>query len=116
MELNKKAEEEAIYEGFKILARLMAQAVMKEISLKERTPQTQDADSSFLQSTKNTLSAHQEKLVFSVSETAKLLGLSQPATYQAVKRGQIPCIRFGRRMLIPRFALMKFLDGVSLQS
>ncbi|MFC2122458.1 helix-turn-helix domain-containing protein [Bacteroidota bacterium] len=46
-----------------------------------------------------------DRLVYSVEEAAERLGLSRPSAYLAVKRGQIPCIRIGRRLLIPISAL-----------
>jgi len=48
-------------------------------------------------------------VVLTVEETRKLLRLSRGATYEAVRRGQLPNIRIGRRILIPVSALEKFL-------
>lgn len=50
-----------------------------------------------------------EKLVISVEEARKLLGLSRGLMYQAVKSGQVPSIRIGRRILIPRALLEQML-------
>jgi len=52
----------------------------------------------------------QERLTLTVSEVAHLLGLSWGATYEAVRTGQIPSIRIGRRIIIPRVALAKMLE------
>ena len=43
-----------------------------------------------------------DRLTFTVGETAALLRLSKWATYEAVKRGQLPAVTLGRRRLIPR--------------
>ena len=51
----------------------------------------------------------QEKKVFTVFETAKLLDLSLPAAYAAIGRGEIPHLRIGRRILVPVAALEKLL-------
>lgn len=51
--------------------------------------------------------------VLTVTEAARLLRLSRNSTYAAVKRGEIPSRRVGRRLLIPRDALQRFLDGAS---
>lgn len=51
-----------------------------------------------------------ERLVLTVEQTAKVLGLSRPAAYQAVASGEIPSIRIGRRILIPRILLEKKLS------
>ena len=51
-----------------------------------------------------------ERLVFSVPEVAKLLGLSRASTYEAVRIGSIPSITIGRRILIPKAAPQELLD------
>lgn len=52
----------------------------------------------------------EERLTLTVNEVARLLGLSRGATYEAVRTGQIPSIRIGRRIIIPRVALVKLLE------
>ena len=51
-----------------------------------------------------------EKLVLSVAEVRKKLGLSKGSIYEAVRSGQIPSIRFGRRILIPVASLHRLLE------
>jgi excisionase family DNA binding protein len=51
-----------------------------------------------------------EKLALSVSEVAKALGTSNNTVYEAVRQGQIPVVRWGRRIFIPKIALAKMLD------
>ena len=46
-----------------------------------------------------------EPLVYNVEEVCKLLGISKPTAYKAVKGGQILSLRIGRRILIPKAAL-----------
>ena len=50
-------------------------------------------------------------LVYSVAVAGKKLGLSRGAMYEAVRTGQIPSIRIGRRILIPCAALDRLLEG-----
>jgi excisionase family DNA binding protein len=50
-----------------------------------------------------------KRLCLTVPEAAKLLGLSRNFTYELVKRGELPSIRFGKRILIPKIALEKRL-------
>jgi excisionase family DNA binding protein len=50
-----------------------------------------------------------EPLVYSVEHTAELLGISRAFAYEAVRRGEIPSIRIGRRILVPRAALARLL-------
>jgi len=52
------------------------------------------------------------KRVLTVMETSILLRCSRGATYNLVRLGQIPSLRFGRKILIPRAALEQLLDGV----
>lgn len=52
----------------------------------------------------------QEPKLLTVTETAKLLRLSRAYTYELAARGDIPTIRLGRRIIIPRKALEHWLD------
>jgi excisionase family DNA binding protein len=51
-----------------------------------------------------------EKLTLSVSEVSKLLGMSRNAVYEAIRQGQIPSIRLGKRILVPRLRLEMLLS------
>ena len=51
------------------------------------------------------------RLTMTVEEAAVVLGISRATAYDAVSRGEIPCIRIGRRILIPKVALARMLDG-----
>ena len=42
-------------------------------------------------------------------QVGKLLGLGRAATYEAARRGDIPTIRFGRRITVPTAALRRML-------
>jgi excisionase family DNA binding protein len=46
-----------------------------------------------------------ERYCMTVPEAAKKLGISRNFAYELVKRGELPSIRFGKRILIPRIAL-----------
>lgn len=46
-----------------------------------------------------------------VDEAAKVLGLSRSAAYDSVARGEIPSLRFGRKIVIPKAAIEKMLQG-----
>jgi excisionase family DNA binding protein len=50
-----------------------------------------------------------ERLTLTVEEAATLLGISRAFAYEAVGRGEIPSIRIGRRILVPKAALQRFL-------
>jgi excisionase family DNA binding protein len=50
-----------------------------------------------------------EPLTYSVREAAQLLGLSRNSVYQACLKGEIPSVRIGRRILIPKAKLRQQL-------
>jgi excisionase family DNA binding protein len=50
-----------------------------------------------------------DRLVLTVEEAGTLLGISRAFAYEAVNRGEIPSIRIGRRVLVPKAALQRML-------
>src|SRR6516165_4972233 len=44
-------------------------------------------------------------------EAADLLNISRGAAYAAAKRGDLPTVRIGGRILVPLTALMRLLEG-----
>ena len=59
---------------------------------------------------KNMTNSGGEVLVYNVSQVAQLLGLSKTATWEAIWRGEIPHLKIGRRVLVPRTALEHLLS------
>ena len=53
-----------------------------------------------------------ERLCLTVPEAAGMLGISRNFAYELVKRQELPVIKFGKRILIPRAALAKMLEKV----
>ena len=51
------------------------------------------------------------KLTLTVNQLSKSLSLSRGSTYEAIRRGEIPHIRIGRRILIPKAAFERFLES-----
>lgn len=49
-------------------------------------------------------------LTFSVAEAAKILGLSKGNLYNQIRLNAIPCVCIGRRKLIPKAALLQWLE------
>ncbi len=49
--------------------------------------------------------------VYTVAEAARLLRVSKPTLYEALRTGVVPCLRLGRRVLIPRAGLERLLAG-----
>ena len=54
-----------------------------------------------------------EKQTYSVDQAAELLGISRGTAYDAVKTGELPVIRLGKRLLVPKAALDRMLDGAA---
>ncbi len=51
-----------------------------------------------------------ERLVYTVPEAGRLLGLGRNAAYDAAKRGDIPTLRIGRRLLVPKIAFHRMIE------
>jgi excisionase family DNA binding protein len=49
-------------------------------------------------------------LTLSVPEAAKALGIGRGLAYELVRTGQIPCLRLGRRIVIPRHGLANLVS------
>lgn len=54
-----------------------------------------------------------DRLVLSVAEAGELLGLSRAFAYELVARGELPVVRFGRRIVVPKAALLELLGSAS---
>ncbi len=48
---------------------------------------------------------------YTVEESAALLGIGRHAAYEAARRGELPVIKLGRRLLVPASALDRLLAG-----
>jgi excisionase family DNA binding protein len=58
--------------------------------------------------------AGEERLTYTLNEAARRLGISRALAYEAAHRGELPVCRIGRRVLVPRAALLRLLeDGPS---
>jgi excisionase family DNA binding protein len=53
--------------------------------------------------------ADTERLTFTIAETAKKLGIGKNQAYEAARCGEIPTIRIGKRILVPKAALDRML-------
>jgi excisionase family DNA binding protein len=52
----------------------------------------------------------EQRLTLTIDEAAKLLGIGRQLAYDRAKTGEIPVIKIGRRLLVPRRALEKLLE------
>jgi excisionase family DNA binding protein len=46
---------------------------------------------------------------YSVPEAGRIVGLGKNASYDAARRGELPTLRFGRRLRVPRATLERML-------
>lgn len=51
----------------------------------------------------------QNRLTLTVEEAAEMLGISRAFAYKLVKRDELPIVRLGRRVVVPRRALETML-------
>ena len=59
---------------------------------------------------RHTSTSADQRLTISVDEAGQLLGISRGLAYTLVNRGDIPSIRLGRRIVVPRQAIDQLLD------
>jgi len=52
-----------------------------------------------------------ERATYSVPEAARVLGVSRNTAYEAIKAGQIPALRIGRRIVVPRQEIDRLLSA-----
>lgn len=50
-----------------------------------------------------------ERQTLTVAQAARVLGIGRNQAYEAVRRGEIPSVRIGRRIVVPRAALERLL-------
>jgi excisionase family DNA binding protein len=50
-----------------------------------------------------------DRLVWSVEEAGCLLGISRAHAYELIARGQLPHLRLGRRLVVPKHAIEALL-------
>jgi excisionase family DNA binding protein len=55
-------------------------------------------------------------MVMSLEEARRLLGVSAPTLRKAIRGGQVPAIRMGARVLIPRARFVAWLAGASAEA
>jgi excisionase family DNA binding protein len=108
--------DKAIEDSIKALARTIVKEILREFAVQWKVfSETGEYSTSLFPDLDVTRQSR--PLTLSVPEAAKLLGLSRVTMYEAVHIKQIPSIRIGRRIIIPRIALIRFLQdaGTTLQ-
>lgn len=51
-------------------------------------------------------------MTMTVSEAARVLGISRSSAYECVRRGELRAVRLGRRLVVPRSAVTELLQGL----
>jgi excisionase family DNA binding protein len=54
-----------------------------------------------------------QRLVLTVAEAGALLGVSRAFAYELVARGELPVIRLGRRIVVPKVVLLRMVESAS---
>lgn len=52
-----------------------------------------------------------ECLTVSVPEAGRILGISRNSAYQAARAGEIPALRIGHKLRVPKAALLEMING-----
>jgi len=57
------------------------------------------------------LAATEPRATLTVDQAAHVLGISRTLAFELARSGELPTIRLGRRLLVPRAALNRMLDS-----
>jgi excisionase family DNA binding protein len=52
-----------------------------------------------------------ERKTYGVEEAGKVLGISRNTAYEAARSGELPTIKIGKRLLVPKAALDRLLES-----
>ena len=97
-------------DALSVLVRMVTKTVSREKLLPERSQYEEYCDSTVCTYQVTTAGRPDEPLALSVKAAARILGLSRASAYEAVRTGQIPNLRFGKRIVVPRAALNRMLS------
>jgi len=93
-----------------ILVRMVTKTVLREKLLLERSQYEEYRASTARTYQVTTAGRPDEPLAPSVKAAARILGLGRASAYEAVRTGQIPSLRLGKRIVVPRAALNRMLS------
>ncbi len=89
---------------------MVTKTVLREKLLPETSQYEEYCDSTVRTYQVTTAGRPDEPLALSVKAAASILGLSPASAYEAVRTGQIPSLRFGKRIVVPRATLNRMLS------
>lgn len=70
-----------------------------------------EADNTHYHPTKGWRGGPKAPQTVSVPEAARMLGIGRNAAYDSVKRGELPALKFGKRLVVPMAALERMLNA-----
>ncbi len=56
-----------------------------------------------------------ERQTYTIKECAKILGVGVSVMYESARRGEIPVLKFGRRLVVPKCAFDIMLKNIEAQ-
>ena len=54
-----------------------------------------------------------ERVVYTIPEVAKMLGISRNQGYELARIGRIPTIRLGKKLFVPKVAFERMMEEAS---
>ena len=108
-------EAQALENRLRILARMIVRAIMSETSVQRKILNKVDVEPATL-SLKINPEQQKESLLLNVRDSARLLSVSRSRAYELVHSRQIPSVRLGKRILIPRAPLTRFVEEAASNS
>ena len=97
-------------DALSILVRMVTKTVLREKLHLERSQYEEYRDSTVRTYQVTTAGGPDEPLALSVKAAARISGLSRASAYKAIRTGQIPSLRLGKRIVVPRAALNRMLS------
>ncbi|MFC1861776.1 helix-turn-helix domain-containing protein [Chloroflexota bacterium] len=56
-----------------------------------------------------------EKQTYTIRECAKILGVGVSVMYESARQGKLPVLKFGRRLVVPKYEFHKMLQAPETQ-
>lgn len=53
---------------------------------------------------------------YTIKECAKILGVGVSVMYESARQGRLPVLKFGRRLVVPKYAFDKMLQDTRVQT
>ncbi len=104
MAIFEQIQSQQLYEAIHLIAKILAEAYIEEKNkLNKHSSVVPDNDTViYLQ--------QNQKLTLTVDEATKLLGIGRSKAYEMINTGEIPSVKFGRKILIPRNRLIGMIN------